>query len=573
MQTLKNLFVPAIAFFIALTFIVNFGPQSQGDCSGNPLEVQDGYAAKVGSYTITSGEFRAAYTLRGFAQKDNTEAEALHAKELTLDGLIERELLARAAESVGFTANQNEVVKRLYEKAEFRSTAPVRAPFNFMGSMASGYGYNMAFASFLKDEEKKVVTTENVEEFIKNSLGRTVDEFWTGQMREELAEKMRQRVFASVTVSPKEVEDAWIHDHDTAQLKFVRYQPSFFRDRVTATGADFDAWIVSHTKEIDADYDLKKHQFSGGPFTRARQIFFRVDEHASEEDKKTAREKADKALARVKAGEAFAKVARELSEDYTASDGGELGYVAKGKQPYDEALFALAVGSTSPQVVTTVSGFHILQAVERVEGDVSPEKAKRFLAESLYIEAKIPEVLKAEAERAQAYLASGKSWDELDAQLYCKWVDACAVKRIAEVKAAAAKTDGAEVVKDERSKDAPKVEETSTFRRSDTPIRGPFDASGVLKVAFDELSMAAPLPKAPLQLGSEYVVVGLTGREVADVKNLTTEDRERIHGNFIEQKKRESISLYVARLRDEAEKEGQITVNSKILQYKSSENE
>ena len=141
------------------------------------------------------------------------------------------------------------------------------------------------------------------------------------------------------------------------------------------------------------------------------------------------------------------------------------------------------------------------------------------------------------------------------------------------LKAAAAKTDGSEVVKDERAKDAPQVEETSTFRRSDTPIRGLFDASEVLKVTFDQLSMATPLPKEPLKLGGEYAVIGLTVREVADIKNLTPEDRDRIRGNFLEQKKRESISIYVARLKDEAEKQGLITVNSKILEYKSSENE
>lgn len=68
------------------------------------------------------------------------------------------------------------------------------------------------------------------------------------------------------------------------------------------------------------------------------------------------------AQARLDAGEDFAVVARELSDDGTASVGGDLGTIARGQlvPAVEDAAFALAVGQRSG-VVESPYGFHLIE--------------------------------------------------------------------------------------------------------------------------------------------------------------------------------------------------------------------
>lgn len=61
----------------------------------------------------------------------------------------------------------------------------------------------------------------------------------------------------------------------------------------------------------------------------------------------------------------FAAIARESSEDGSAQRGGDLGWLGRGRlaAAFEEAAFAMAVGSTS-EPVETEFGFHIIQRVE-----------------------------------------------------------------------------------------------------------------------------------------------------------------------------------------------------------------
>ena len=61
----------------------------------------------------------------------------------------------------------------------------------------------------------------------------------------------------------------------------------------------------------------------------------------------------------------FAAIARESSEDGSSQRGGDLGWLGRGRlaPAFEEAAFAMAVGSTS-EPVETEFGFHIIQRVD-----------------------------------------------------------------------------------------------------------------------------------------------------------------------------------------------------------------
>lgn len=83
---------------------------------------------------------------------------------------------------------------------------------------------------------------------------------------------------------------------------------------------------------------------------------------AATRSKADARTRIDAALARIEAGEDFATVAREISDDPSATVGGDLGTIAPGQliPAFEQAAFGLAVGGRSG-VVETPYGFHLIQ--------------------------------------------------------------------------------------------------------------------------------------------------------------------------------------------------------------------
>ena len=69
----------------------------------------------------------------------------------------------------------------------------------------------------------------------------------------------------------------------------------------------------------------------------------------------------------------FAEIARRLSEDASAAEGGDIGWKARGDlvPPLSKVAFSLAVGETSG-VIESELGFHIAQVTERRRGGLVP---------------------------------------------------------------------------------------------------------------------------------------------------------------------------------------------------------
>ena len=84
----------------------------------------------------------------------------------------------------------------------------------------------------------------------------------------------------------------------------------------------------------------------------------------STRSKAQALERIEAARARLEAGEELEALARELSEDATAPQGGALGLIAPGQlfPSFEDALFALDPGEHS-DVVETPYGFHLIERI------------------------------------------------------------------------------------------------------------------------------------------------------------------------------------------------------------------
>ncbi len=108
--------------------------------------------------------------------------------------------------------------------------------------------------------------------------------------------------------------------------------------------------------------------------THARHILIKLSEVMSEKDGKL---KIDNIKERLDNGEKFEVLARQFSEDGTASNGGDLGWVNPGDTvpPFEKAMNELKIDQIS-EPVRSPFGWHVIQVLERRKQDMSKESAR-----------------------------------------------------------------------------------------------------------------------------------------------------------------------------------------------------
>jgi peptidyl-prolyl cis-trans isomerase SurA len=81
---------------------------------------------------------------------------------------------------------------------------------------------------------------------------------------------------------------------------------------------------------------------------------------------------------RIDSGEDFAELAKRYSEDGSASQGGDLGWISPGDTvpEFENAMNALQIGQIS-DAVQTGFGWHLIQVLERRNADVSEEQKRQ----------------------------------------------------------------------------------------------------------------------------------------------------------------------------------------------------
>jgi len=131
---------------------------------------------------------------------------------------------------------------------------------------------------------------------------------------------------------------------------------------------------VSDRKITKYYHDNQKDFWEDGKF-KVRHILILSDKDGSPENKRKSYKTINKILSEIKDGMNFAQAAKLYSEDVSASSGGVVGYIEKGKMvpQFEEAVFKLKEGEIS-DVVETEFGFHIIKVDKIISGRTLPLK-------------------------------------------------------------------------------------------------------------------------------------------------------------------------------------------------------
>lgn len=546
----RSLIIYVIFGILIAVFIISFGPQSGQTGAG--CMPRSSYAAKVGGRTISEHSWRFYMNARGMPTAANDLTQRRRREEV-MDKLIERELLAQAAEEAGFTLSDAGVEARI-AKGEFYLLG-MRFPEEF------GIPY---FVDGRFDYDALHTYAQR--------LGLPdVNHFVDEQRREMLAQRMRELLEESVRVSPEEVLERYKRDHDKVWLEYVKFEPRKYRQKIELSDADLDAYVQANEATLKKQFEADQALYTGrGDWVRVRAIYVESPRKlkARQEVGETgeappaddlpdpARADAEAALNRVKGGEDFAKVAREQSaHKESARRGGLMDWapvtgLGLGAE-VTQAIEALAAGQMT-DVVETATGYYVVRVEERHQGDLGFDQVKRDLAWDAAREDRAKAKAKSDAEAAFAAVQGGAPLEQLFPREYGEPTENPAPAT-------------------PRDPDAPKLMETGSVKRNGAIVASESSAKYVGKSI--ELAKAVFGGIAPGQVGPKvyevedgFVIVRVVKREEPDVAEFEKE-KDELAESFAFEKAIQLLDVWTSRRCLTARSAGEIHVNPSFIEW------
>jgi peptidyl-prolyl cis-trans isomerase D len=563
---LSSVLGAAAVIAIAVVFILQFRPAS------NSARTDNGPTCAVevhGTCAVDAGQFWAAYRLIA-GNADPSKLKAMGMRRKVADGLLEQWLLNQDAKRLGISVSEDDLSAEV-----FKGRAHVSLPAQDIAQL----GYNLQLQGRrgelapdtvrdipVKGPKSKHFEQKVYEKNVRAYTRLSPEDFRAYQKNEVVAARMRDLVRSRVRVSEEEAFDQYSRDKSTATLDYVRFDRRFYADLVVDMSQKaIDAWAEAHKDEVDKTWESRKAQIL--PECRSvREIVVKVDGiTATDEEKAKAKAKIDRAKERVAKGEDFAEVARSLSEGASASRGGEVGCLLKGKapKPLEDAVSGLAAGKVS-DVITTENAFYLVK-LEQIAKDADAEKLGRAqTAKELYLTQEAERLTMDAAKKVAAAVKGGKSLkDALDQHL----AELAKAKPAAEEKKKDKKAEkagdkkkkgddkAAEEKKDEDARapvtlenhpNRPTIETTLPFNISGEPIPGAHASSDLTKIAFG-LEKPGDSTGEVVNFDMGYIAFTLKEKTPAS-KESWDKDREYYMGSMRAYKQNDALIAYVKKL-------------------------
>jgi peptidyl-prolyl cis-trans isomerase D len=545
MRKASQSFVITLLFAIVIAvFIINFGPQSRGSSCDQAMGRNEHHAAEIGGESITNNDFRYGFMLSGGAQIPAKYAKQERLKEMVMDRLIDRELLAGEADRLGFVVTDEQVEDQI---ADARIIG-LGAVHNVPRLQKDGKFNYDAFKSFVQLE-----------------LGLTPATFIEQQKKEMLAARVRDLLREGVNVSDEEVKAEFLRKNRQVNLEYMRFAGRRYEPEVAVTDAEIADYAAKNEAALRKAYDDKKFVYEKvPPQRRLRTILLKLPKDAKPEADKAAKTKAEALAEKLRkgakandktngkaAGSTFADLAGSASDDAaTKLRGGDLGWRAKGATGLGAAVEDKVWDAKPGTVVGPIrsdNGYVLVKVEGAREGEITFDAAKLELAE---------EKLLADRGNAKAKTAAEE-----------------AVAKAKQAPTATLKTtfpppsDADEAAADKPGA-APRVEETGLFAargsREGLLVEGIGVSTPLAKAAF-ALTPEAPVA-GPFEVNGNYIVVRLKERKDPDLGELDKKKLELAREAELAKGERVVSDWTHARCL-EAKQNNKITVYPDVLRY------
>jgi peptidyl-prolyl cis-trans isomerase SurA len=246
------------------------------------------------------------------------------------------------------------------------------------------------FEAFMK-VEKKTTKYTSIDEYFRNlQMKERLETFIEGTLIKQQAKKMGiviteqdvagyiQNIQKQNLITDAELREQLKKDNVTYEQFKEGIKLNMLKTRLLLRVVSMEVNISENS--LKSYYDSHQDYFMEEEF-HIQQIFI-SGQH------KDIRERAEKAYKQLTNGTAFAEVARTFSDDPSAPQGGDIGFVKRSDllPTLREALNGLQPGSFSI-VVPTPYGLHILKLIEVKKAGIVPyDEVKKAIAERMMME-------------------------------------------------------------------------------------------------------------------------------------------------------------------------------------------
>jgi peptidyl-prolyl cis-trans isomerase D len=239
----------------------------------------------------------------------------------------------------------------------------------------------------------KFVGMDAYQNQIQAQTGLTVAQFEAQIRQQLLMDKVRDVVTDAVTVTPAEVHEEFVRRNARAKIEYAVFDPSQFLKAVEITPGDLEAFFKKSPERyqepqqrrvryalIDPDRvraavkidEATLRQYYGQHLSDYRvpdrvkvaHILFKTNGKTPAETA-TIEKTAQDVLAQIKSGADFAELAKKYSEDTSAQNGGEIGWIVRKQTvpEFEDAAFSMKPGDV--RLVKTTYGVHILKVEDK----------------------------------------------------------------------------------------------------------------------------------------------------------------------------------------------------------------
>ena len=328
--------------------------------AGGPL-------ASVGDVDITAREFEREY--RNAVDRlrqtlgpslDSERARQFGIAEVTLDGLVDRQLVAMEARRLGLMVGDGTISEQIRQNDAFKNVGGEFDPLIFRQTLANLGMSEGQFVETLRGQLTRGFLLNAV------SAGSVAPKQMTGDLYKYSAQT-RTAVVAVVPRTsvgdvgkPDDSQIAEFHKTHAARFTAPEYR------KITAIVLDPDDYarqITPSEEKIKEEYENRLSSLVVPERRTLQQVVFPLDQE----------EKAKKAADLLKGGRAFAEVAKEITgkEDSVVSLGAMTKAEVAGVAPaLGDAAFSLKEGGASAPVQTPL-GWHIIH-VEKIQAGKTP---------------------------------------------------------------------------------------------------------------------------------------------------------------------------------------------------------
>jgi peptidyl-prolyl cis-trans isomerase D len=349
---------------------------------GSPTGFMSGVGAQnvaeIGGQSISAKEFSRHYSrvYDTYNQMYNLNSQPpeivkqLGIGENALNQLVSQYAVVEEAQRQGIEVSPEELVKRIQDLPFFQVNG-----------------------KFVGVEQYKLAV---------QSTGYSAPEFEAAVRREIISEKLRNIMTDGIRATEVEARQQFIETNQEVSVRYVVFDPENIKP-----GDIGDEAVQAYYQEHSEDYRIPEKRSIKYISVERNIIDVEVTEdeireqmpEATEEEKvharhilirfgddeAAARQKAEKLLDQLLNGADFAQMARENSDDTAnAASGGDLGFITRGMMvPEFESVLFNRVPGLVKTVVRTDFGFHLVEILDRVQGDTAARAEGEFKARNL----------------------------------------------------------------------------------------------------------------------------------------------------------------------------------------------